>query len=338
MKKISLLLLVLGVVIIAVFCWPSFLMPESNLSQFWPFRESITTKRILFVGDIMLDRGVEYQVIKNNNNFYPFERVKDFFHQFDLVAANLEGPIVENPTDFPDSSLQFAFSSSVALSLKEAGADVVSLANNHTQNMKQEGLAETKSFLTQAGISFIGDPIYCYDTPVYRKDGIVVLGFNITFPFNCSIQEITDVVKAVRASSSDDFLVVFMHWGEEYQLVNSIYQQDLAHNIINEGADLIIGSHPHVVQNIEEYNGKLIFYSLGNFIFDQYFSDEVQQGLAVGVSITGHGASYQLYPISEGKAQPFLTNKTVADTFLNKLAQRSSQNLFEEIKRGIIKK
>ena len=294
--------------------------------------------KLLFVGDIMLDRGVEYQIQKNKNDFYPFVKISDFLKQFDLVFANLEGPIVAMPADFPDESLKFAFASTTSISLAKANFNVVSLANNHTLNMKQQGLTETKDFLNKANIDFVGDPAYCLDTPIYQKDGIAILGFNITFPFNCSVEEIANVVKAFRASSTD-FLIVTMHWGEEYQPANSQIQQNFAHQIIDEGCDLIIGSHPHVVQNIEEYNGKLIFYSLGNFIFDQYFSNEVQQGLAVEIILLDNKKpEFKLYPIFVGKAQPYLMPQEESQVFLDNLAQRSSPQLSNGIKGGIIEK
>jgi poly-gamma-glutamate synthesis protein (capsule biosynthesis protein) len=127
-----------------------------------------------------------------------------------------------------------------------------------------------------------------------------------------------------------------MHWGIEYKIVNSPAQQQLAHLIIDNGADLIIGHHPHVVQNIEEYKGKLIFYSLGNFIFDQYFKEEVQQGLAVGWEIYPQKYVFNLFPLQSKLSQPDLMSDQEKMEFLAQLAKNSSLSLEAQIKSGKI--
>ena len=127
-----------------------------------------------------------------------------------------------------------------------------------------------------------------------------------------------------------------VHWGQEYQIKSSVFQQKLARKIIDSGADLIIGHHPHVVQEIEIYNNKLIFYSLGNFVFDQYFSEQTQQGLAVRLEINENKLVFQLFPIQSKLSQPFLMEQNQAEKFLEKLSERLSEDLVEEIKRGVI--
>ena len=131
-------------------------------------------------------------------------------------------------------------------------------------------------------------------------------------------------------------IIINIHWGKEYQGKNNQAQQNLAHQIIDTGADLIIGHHSHVVQNIELYNDKLIFYSLGNFIFDQYFSKEVQQSIAIGVEINSSNEIYHLFPINSQLSQPFLMSQQEADLFLADLASKSTANLSEQIKKGTI--
>jgi len=123
----------------------------------------------------------------------------------------------------------------------------------------------------------------------------------------------------------------------DYYLPKSlISQQELAQQTIEAGADLISGSHSHIVQEIEEYQGKLIFYSLGNFIFDQYFSTETQQGLVVGLELQPARAIFRLFPIQSHLSQPFLMDKETTEDFLEKLAQKSSQCLSAGIEKGII--
>jgi poly-gamma-glutamate synthesis protein (capsule biosynthesis protein) len=165
---------------------------------------------------------------------------------------------------------------------------------------------------------------------------VIYLGFNETFPFSCSDQEITATVKDIRNSNTGVFIIVNIHWGDEYQKSSSSFQQNLAHKIIDAGADLIIGHHPHVVQDIGFYKGKLIFYSLGNFIFDQYFSKDTQQGLAVELEFFSDKAIYRLLPIQSHLSQPFLMEEEIKSAFLKDLAQKSSHELKEEIENGKI--
>ena len=292
---------------------------------------------ILFTGDIMLDRGVEY-LMQKNSIFYPFEEISQFLRGVDIVAGNLEGPIIENPPNFSDSSLKFAFSPDVIKGLDFSNFDLLSLANNHTFNMGELGLEQTKEFLKNVDISSIGHPIKCDRDFLFKQDDIIFLAFNKTFPLNCSDNEITEIVREIRNSNPRDFLIVIFHWGDEYQNKSSLFQQNLAHQVIDAGADLIIAHHPHIVQEIEKYDGKLIFYSLGNFIFDQYFSKETQEGLVVGLELYPEKLIYRLFPIESYLSQPFLMEQKKAEEFLQKLATKnySQALLFEQIKSAII--
>ncbi len=313
----------------------SVVFEEGNLKEIKEIEE-FNGRTVLFIGDIMLDRGVEY-LMNKNSVFYPFEKINQFLRGIDIVIGNLEGPIVKNPPNFSDESLKFAFSPDVIRGLSFANFNLLSLANNHTLDIGEAGLEETKEFLIESNINFIGHPIKCDKDFSFEKDNIIFLAFNKTFPFNCPDGEIIEIVKRTKSSNPDKFLVVIFHWGEEYQSKSSISQQKLAHQIIDTGADLIIGSHSHVVQEIEEYKNKLIFYSLGNFIFDQYFSKETQQGLVVGLEVYPEKVIYRLFPIQSLLSQPFLMKGEDVEEFLEKLAFKSYPQLFDQIKSGIIK-
>lgn len=292
-------------------------------------------KTVLFVGDIMLDRGVEY-LIQKNNLFYPFEKINQFLKGVDILVGNLEGTIVENPPNFGAHSLRFAFSSEVVRALSFANFNLFSLANNHTLDMGKIGLEKTKEFLTKAKIDFVGHPIECDKDFKFEKDEIIILAFNKTFPFNCSDEKILELIKEIKDLNPQKFLIIFFHWGEEYQLKSSLSQRNLAHRAIDAGADLIIGSHPHVVQEIEEYKGRLIFYSLGNFVFDQYFSKETQEGLALGIEVFPEKVIYYLFPIQSHLSQPFLMEEEKAKEFLEKLAKKNFPHLTNKIKEALI--
>ena len=296
-------------------------------------------KTVLFVGDIMLDRSVEY-LMKQNSIYYPFQKISQFLRGIDIVFANLEGPVVKNPPEFSDNSLKFAFSPEIIEGVFWSNFNLFSLANNHTLDMGKEGLKETKDWLKKYQINFVGSPLTSSsDNPdsFFSRDNITFLAFNRIFPFIAKEEEIIKTIKKAKSLKPDNFLIVSLHWGEEYKLSNSPAQQSLAHKIIEAGADLIIGHHPHVVQNIEKYHGKLIFYSLGNFIFDQYFSKETQQGLAVGLEIYPDELVCRLFPIQINLSQPVLMERDKANKFLIQLANRSDVKLVDEIESGIIK-
>ena len=333
--QIIILIVLIGVIVFLyiVFKKPNEMVFENSFEE-----EEIIEKgtKIVFVGDIMLDRGVEYVIEKENNFFYPFEKVSQFLNGFDIVFGNLEGPISENPVYFSDESLKFSFSSKVIDPLVSSGFNIVSLANNHTLNMGQSGLEETKELLGD-DIVFTGDPITCLKDDIYlfEQEKVLFFGINVTFPMNCGKDEIVKEIMAIKQEYPDYFLILAIHWGNEYEDTNSFSQQELAYAVIDAGADLIIGSHPHVVQNIDIYKDKLIFYSLGNFIFDQTFSKETQQGLAIGLEILDDQFIYTIYPIQSKSAQPFLMEES--DMFLNELSKRSSDELYAEINKGEIK-
>jgi len=313
--------------------------PKENISgsTVKVFNEGVKT--VLLVGDVMLDRGVEY-LVKQNSIYYPFQNISHFLRGIDIVFGNLEGPVVENPPEFPDDSLKFAFNPEVIKGASWSHFNLFSLSNNHTLDMGKEGLGETKEWLKKYGINFVGDPLSGSSDNLdssFSRDNITFLAFNQLFPFLIREEETIKKVRTVKSLNPDNFLIVSLHWGEEYKLINSPVQQSLAHKIIEAGGDLIIGHHPHVVQNIEKYQGKLIFYSLGNFIFDQYFSPETQEGLAVGLEIYPDRLACRLFPLQINLSQPVLMERDKASEFLIQLANRSDNRLEDEIKSGIIK-
>jgi poly-gamma-glutamate synthesis protein (capsule biosynthesis protein) len=137
-----------------------------------------------------------------------------------------------------------------------------------------------------------------------------------------------------------DLIIVNIHWGVEYEHVFNKTQQDLARDLIDSGADIIIGHHPHVVQGLEIYKNKPIFYSLGNFIFDQDFSRDTQEELAVEINFNPDGqAKARLYPLLSRQSQPSLMAGKEKENYLKKIAgwSKGDSELFEQIKKGEMK-
>jgi len=292
-------------------------------------------KTILIVGNMMFGGKIE-SFIKKNSPVYPFQKISQLLRGIDIVFGNMDGPIVKNPQSSSNDSLRFNFLPQVADGLNWANFNLLSLANDHVMDEGESGLNETKQFLKDKNISFVGDPLKCTEDYYFKKDNVIFLAFNKVEISSCSDEEIINTINLVKSSNPEGFLVTTMYWEEEYKTTSSDFQQELAHKIIEAGADVIVGYHPHIVQDIEIYKNKLIFYSLGDFIFDQSFSREIQDGLVVGVEIYDSRVLYRLLPIENYQNQPSLMTQKENNQFLEKLASKSSLELSDKIKNGII--
>lgn len=289
--------------------------------------------KIFMSGDIMLGRYVE-TLMKKNGDDYPFEKVRDLYSESDLVFGNLEGPIRTNHFQTPDNTMVFSFRPETGDILKRNGFNLVTLANNHTFDKAQDGLDETKQYLDEAGVEYFGHPKDVADILEKEVNGheIVFIGFHDTFLNKLDYVEALRVVREYKEQKK--FVFVSVHWGAEYKLISSTPEREFARKLVDAGADAVIGHHPHVVQEIEEYNGSIIFYSLGNFIFDQYFSKDTQEGLAVEMEIDKRDLRFRLLPVDIIRSQPQLMEDN--SEFLIELSERSSEQLELDILNGLI--
>lgn len=249
---------------------PTSLIPNNNSI------DNQTT--ILFTGDIMLGRSVMGASLDNNDSYYPFRKTADFLKSADITFANLENPIINNCPRHV-GGFKFCTSPEIARGLLYSGIDIVSLANNHSENYGKEGFEQTKKNLTNMNIDYIGDNNLVVKEIKNTKFGF--LGFNYTFGFNNLDR---DLALIAGCHPAIDICIVGVHWGEEYKAVASSMQQAVSRKMIESGADIVIGHHPHWVQNNEIINGKPVYYSLGNFVFDQMWSEETKKGLVVKIT------------------------------------------------------
>ena len=254
--------------------------------------QEIQETKILFVGDVMMTRSVEKKIRDLNKKYvFPFINILDYLKSFDYVAANLEGPISENGVKV-GSKYSFRMNPDVAKALNESNINIVNLANNHIFDYGKIAFEDTLKNLDKNNIKYFG---ISYEPLVIEKNGTKIgfLGFS-DFLKHLEVREnklgiavvndkMSEIIK--KAKEKVDVLIVSFHWGEEYQKLANERQRRLAKLAIDSGADLVIGHHPHVIQNVEKYNGKFIFYSLGNFVFDQNFSKETMTGGGVEVYI-----------------------------------------------------
>jgi poly-gamma-glutamate synthesis protein (capsule biosynthesis protein) len=245
---------------------------------------------ILFLGDMMFDRYIR-QIGEKKGYSFPFQKVVSLLANNDLVVGNLEGPITNNQSVSLDSKMGeknnyiFTFDPKLAKTLAEENIKLVNIGNNHIANFGSSGIENTRDYLTQSGVDFFGDPEKIDKRMTFKNVkwlNIAFVNYN-QFVLNGKQKTVDDISKAKNVKA--DMIIIYTHWGKEFVDQPDQKIKELAHEFVDAGADLIIGTHPHVVQSKEEYKGKMIYYSLGNFIFDQYFDPKTQTGLAVQITI-----------------------------------------------------
>lgn len=286
---------------------------------------------LLFVGDIMLARGVEYKIGKTSLD-YPLGDIKDFISKADLSIANFEGTIRDEPNQELDG-FTFDTTPTIAAIVPAAGFDVVSLSNNHSDNHGATIVQYTRQTLSDIGVTPFGDPYASKDFVAHKTINGINLAFIGFHAFGEDPESILSTIESEKAAGN--FVIVFPHWGNEYQFTPSSAQTDAAHLFIDHGADAIIGAHPHVIQTYENYNGVPIVYSLGNFLFDQDWSIPTQQGLALGFDIDASSIQLTFTPISVSHAHTSVMNEDDAAKILSqhnlpitlKISRPTTQNI-----------
>jgi len=297
---------------------------------------------LLFFGDMMFDRNVATRSKTAGSLAYPFQKIlgqeNRFFRGQDFIVGNLEGPVTDKRLAPDKGNVDFMFDDAMLPVLKSVGISAVSQANNHTYDQGSAGAQESKQKIIASGVGVFGDEYKDDESRsltvvASRGHKVALLGFNITEgPLEKDVAQ-----KSIESAKQQaDFTVVFMHWGEEYQARPNQTQIELAHWFIDQGVDAVIGGHPHWMQSVEVYKGKPVAYSLGNFIFDQDWSDETKLGLVVGLVLNKQGSELHLYPIKINKSQPILLTGDERQKRLDYLAGISDSNLAEQIKQGTL--
>ncbi len=261
-------------------------------------QEEDTTLRIMAVGDVFLGRGVEYHLTKNNKSFnYPFEKVHDILKEGDIIYCNLEAPFTDSThglAGIDEEGGKYCLKNKPEAfeGVKYAGFNLVSLANNHILDYYERGLFDTIRLLEENSIAYAGagsDLDEARKPAIIEKKGVKVGMLSYTdmaevlYKGNPPLRFVAGEDKAgvaprkleyikediEKLRDKVDILIVTLHWGVEYEYYVLPEQVEFAHHVMDLGADIIIGSHPHRMKGIEIYKGKPIVYSLGNFISDQ---------------------------------------------------------------------
>ncbi len=257
---------------------------------------------VLSVGDIMFDRGVKKRMDKGVDPFHFFEELKFSFRpNINFLTANLEGPIT-NASLCQKKAYSFKFSTTTAELLAKVGMDGVSISNNHYFDCFGKGESDTKKYLSLAGVGFFGGSASssAYSIQEYGGKKIGFLGIDESIR-KMDKKKIAEFMKKLKGEA--DFAVVNIHWGEEYNPSFTKSQQESGHFLIDNGADVIIGHHPHVVEPVEIYKNKPVFYSLGNFIFDQ-IGEKQNEGIAVGMIFGEKENFFHVIPYKITNSQP----------------------------------
>lgn len=283
----------------------------------------------LFGGDAMFGRGVEekFQKVGMDKIFAQFgDRV---FWGTDASVINLEGVISDKPIDnsYLPNNLVFRFPKSILTTLKSfLRLNVVSQGNNHSENAGDDGFMLSKKILEDMGISVVGGPRKDDNKNIViikgQEKNLYLISVNALAPFT----DIRDLIKKSREDQKNA-VIVLPHWGTEYATRHNETQEKMAHAWIDAGADAIIGSHSHVIQDLEVYQGRPIVYSLGNLVFDQTFSLATQQGLLVGGHVDDKGLTLFFLPIESKNLMPSLLVGAVKKQIIDSLYQSSEKYL-----------
>lgn len=293
MKKEALkIVAVVGIVAFVTFpTWTGAPTRERVLSVVSDLRPSAA---VIFGGDIMLDRTVRAAIDARGGDFV-FSCVRDVLRDADLVVANLEGPITGYPSVSLGSTIgspenfTFTFPQETSDILQRANIRMVSLGNNHILNFGLDGVRQTTKELSAADVRYFGDPTN-QNTARERVRGVALAFINYNeFAPNGWRTSASTTLEQIAAARRDGYIpVVYAHWGDEYESA-PLRAKELARAFVDAGAEIVIGSHPHIVQEHEVYKEKYIYYSLGNFVFDQYWSESVRRGLLLKAVFSAKG-------------------------------------------------
>jgi gamma-polyglutamate biosynthesis protein CapA len=292
---------------------------------------------ISFTGDVMLGRQVE-EFITLYGVDYPTRSRGDYFASSSAVVVNFESAMAMPHQKTPNGGMRFSVAVPSLDVLESIGVTHASLANNHSLDYGTVGYQGAIAALGNVGITTFGHATRVSSSSItfipHGTSSIAIIGISTLFS-TPSLSDLTNIFATAVASSTQQ--IVYIHWGNEYELMHSATQESFAKKLVAAGADLIIGHHPHVTQDIGIIDGVPVLYSLGNFIFDQYFSSAVQTGYSVDVYLTSTSTQLKLRPHTRAeRAQPRAMTASESAVFFAALAGRSNATLTDQIKAGII--
>ena len=313
---------------------------------------------IAAVGDIMLGHRAE-PYLTREGPAYPFVSVLPVLQQAHLVIGNLESPISSRGTAVENKKFTLRAAPAAVAALKAAGIRVVTLANNHTMDFGPLALQDTLKVLGENDILYSGAGMNLEDAraPAFLKVGdltVAFLSYSLTFPIEFyasagrpgTAPGYREFVKRdiENARPRADLVVVSFHWGAELMTAAKDYQRELGRQSIDWGADLVLGHHPHILQELELYRGRLIAYSLGNFVFGSE-SDKTNSSMillctfkgkslvrieAVPLDVNNYRVAYQPKVLAGAKADSVLGEINAASAkFKTMLTIRNNRGIID---------
>ncbi len=321
--------------------------PNTNESPSASPAEEAETITLALVGDLLPASSVA-RLMEKNGYDYPFRESAQLLQAADIAVGNLETAITDRGTPEADKEYVYRGPAKALPAMKEAGFDVLSLANNHSMDYGWVGLQDTMDALNEHGLRFMG--VGHNEAEAYAPAYVEVKGFKVAFigisnviwktywkatkdrPGMAEAYDTTRAIAAIEeADKHADLVVVMVHWGTEYTDRPEPYQVKKGRHFIDAGADLVIGSHPHVLQGFEAYKGRWIAYSLGNFVFSGTKSPlSAETGVLMAACRKGGECSLQFQPMLAKAAQPAPMDEAAAKALLAKLEAVSTAAIIEE--------
>lgn len=323
------------------------------VSAFTANAEVVVTKDAKFtatmVGDMMFGRNVQ-TVVDHKGYDFLYRHVKPYLMASDYNTGNFENPIIlRDPSDYelPDKSIFLHAQADVAPFLASINFTTVNLANNHLMDYGVAGLTETLDTFATTKTAAIGGGLNKFQSGQIHYadyDGFVVAtvgstdvgyqwGYSTDHQAGANKTRLTDMLPIVReARKNADLIIVHSHWGVEYDSSPNPRQQEIGRALVDAGADIIVGHHSHTLQPVEIYKGKVIFYSLGNFVFDQGWS-KTKDSVLAQFKIKDDGSKViELIPMKVNEASPTPLKGPLAGMDFNRMTKLLTKHLGEDVK------
>lgn len=295
---------------------------------------------LIFTGDILLDGYVGNQ-IERYGNLFPFEKVAPTLQKADLAFANLETPVSIRGKK-ADKTFAFRSKPDTLEGLVYAGIDGVTLANNHILDYGPQAMLDTITHLKRRKIGYTGagsniDEAFKPFVKTVKGKKIAVIGASRVVPDNSWIASknkpgvagayaMEPLLSHIKKSAKEsDVTIVYIHWNQEFADYPEDYARKMAKQMIDAGADIIIGSHSHTLMGIEYYKGKPIYYSLGNFVFNRSTrgGDKTLLSMMVHIDIRGSKTTSRITPVKIIQGQPTLMDSSYNNNIIAKLNKLS---------------
>jgi len=271
------------------------------------------TVKILFSGDFCpVNRSVN--LISKSSVYEAFNNLLPLFMESDIAVTNLECPLTDSTNPILKTGPHLKTSLHASWFLKEAGFSLVTLANNHIMDFGVEGLKSTTNACSEVRLNYTGVGNNLSEARLaYHQE---LAGYKLAFINICEnewsttfgdnpganpLNPITNYYDIVEAKKIADFVFIIFHGGNELYSLPSPRMKELCHFFVNAGADAVICHHSHYLSGYETYNGGLIFYGLGNLLFDDpfYCKQEWNYGLVIQILISGGAISFNVIPITQ---------------------------------------